>query len=1407
MLTLIPTACGCHTLQSPPIEKDDRLNLHVRTGSALILYNSFVFTFGGLTIGLELDGNISIDYISTTFMQKITNNKLTDMRRYLSGELFFLDLISRAWSRVPIAPDQPRPRPRLFHEVSTGKGCIYVFGGLVISEDTDAFLLVPCNDLWQFDLLSKSWLLLHDGSGWQTNPLIPCPRYSHKLTTIDSLTFVNKSDHFGILIAGGCDANSTRICNNSVYDFVDKCYVDAGPPLKYPTARDTAHDGVMAPEPENLPANFKLSANLHPLPPTAAKELSINYLDSSIVSFTEDAEARPALKVPSPGSRTTSKPAAVQSLYIYSPTDINPDEEFHNPIMISRLGKQIYPPKSPPLWKNQEAQPMHKKSKYVKRTVPYNLRYPTGGLFGQNLVLIGFLANDYDISIFIYNKPTGKWSRMNIFCHHPYGSHRFWGGFVWSSHHKVVLLGNYVTSQTTSSVRYFSSMITVSLPVTNILASMEFAGGNLPGKVSHHNTFSDFSSMSDALSTISGEELMSESELSRRVGSSSQNNEDQIPGASFNDYVHYAAPKVKFTKVRSMFPPAAITLGRNALRYGDLLSDFELISSNGDRIPVCLSILEERWGKYFIDLLARAYVRAVDQFERNEIQSNPETKAFKPSHSSASVESDLHKQANVAGGSSLLNDSPIGEAPAMKDPFQKDAPHFRLPFQDNVSPSNEEHSPVMTGEIQSVDPFKQNSERRHSQISNASGNSVLKYHLKEIPAQLPLPKEPIPGISSAPVSFRSSSRKNSSDFPSPRGSLLHTLTALRSIPSGKSKVEFSLSSPTASGPGSHERLIDEVVVQAREIEKGQRELENAKEQSGPPSDANSEFPRYSPSSSNSPSLYPSPSKSRSLLDLQKIDVENFGMEPSLIPRKLYMPFGSNSVKAFAEYFYTGQVGNKWLLHPCTLDCLLMSRYFKVPLLYDLICEVLYGIIGRKEALVLEEGELYKKKFKELFDNVGISWPDNFRFPLDEYADFMNSVDDGYMDIALLRKSSNIHKLSTSSGGSKRKSSVRTADALLSPISEPKADGPIEGTSSASQTSLPAAEDESELNLDSSPSASDEESSGLHYLDYQNTGTMPGIRYKSVFDKTVYDTVNPAKFNDNEESSPEADNLSNLTLEMLVSPDYPQPSNYVIDLILDMASLCTDVKLMLRSMNARQMGLSLEQTKKNYSALCKKYEAELANVARGEVEEKPSPEQKTEQYMPPLATKKSSTLSAPSLKSFSTITQLLKGETSAPVEKSSSLEKVKMMPFKDQKSEALQLNRKLDRHIAHMIKKDERMKIKAEKEEKEKEKSSRKEKINKVPDAPSEWAPPNTYRERSQSNSSVVTAARLGQNDNEPKTSRFKKLGQRLKPKKEAAPTTLHRLESTMSLQSSVSKRSNGSRISETTMRSFFGKKK
>lgn len=1340
-------------LQLPPTEKDDRLNLNVRTGSASVLYNSFVFTYGGLTIGLDLDDHVTIEGVTQTFLLRIGTNKSKRVKKYLSGELFYLDLILKTWKRVEVPPGAPKPKPRLFHELAKGDGKIYVFGGLMIPDDVDEQLepckLVPCNDLWEFNLTTSSWRQLHDGTGYDSVMAAPLPRFCHKMTLVGSLPFCRKKDHYGLLLAGGLGENSQPLYDNVVFDLVDEEYITAANPLVFLAA---ASDKTK--ESQKGLLNF-LAINQE-------KQINVNYLNSIIVNFKEEVEYHHGLGLTGGLHGLLSQGKSIveeESIIIYSPTKPTDEDVTVNPLLSFRMGKKLGKAKVLSLHKKRNASTGKADASVLRHTIPLNLRYPTGGLFGQNLVITGFLPDDFDISIFIYNKPTGKWSRLNIFCNHDYGSHRFWGGFAWTSHHRVILLGNYVTSKTTSSVRYFSSMITVSLPVTNILASSELAGSHYHGADGKRYNVAELSSVEELMSTsssfteddTSSSHLMSDTNEVPEIphparkfsGFSAQSDgKGTLHAITFSDYVHYAAPKVNFTKVRSVFPPAAITLGRNAFdRYGDLISDFELISCNGDRLPVSMTILMERWGLFFIGILSRSYVKAIDKFESDQSTNLSNNKLRSSKSSGGSV--GLRMARLQYSGSDTSNSDSKFDNPDAKMSFllaipkltHKEAPQFRLPFQDGGSSHSVNE---VSQQSVSVDPHKQELDKTNSTSSFSSAGSLLTSHLQEIPPQLPLPSEPIPAVPTTPTSYRSSSRKNSTDAMSPRASILHTLTALRNIPTGVS--------PFASPRGSISASNEPMIILTSGSKEGPKSIDEHSDSSETPSRSSTE-PERKPKSDSPGCETPRSQKAtetlsnlslssavkagesgegHTLLDFTTIDPETFKMEPSLIPRKLYIPFGTTALKAFCEYLYTGQVGNKWTLKPA-LDCMLIARYYKVPLLYDLLCEVLYGIIGRKEHLVVKQGNKLKKRISDILEKTHGPMKSKFKSPLDEYEGFMDTVDDGYLDIALLRKSSSLHKNSVSTIGSGKKKlsstlsmsssadghNVEGEDYFQHKPSEPKSpkSGNIEDKISS----------EEEISTDNSGEEDAKFELSLHYLDYQDRKVSLGPRSRSVFDRSLYDSIAQSNF-DSEDYDEEQERLFEMTLEQLVAPDSHEPSSYVIDLIYETVAMCTDVKLMLRSMNVRHMVRALKETKDEYEKLQEHLEKSLENerAEQERMEQRNSAQRESVSTITSGAHSRhgpielrshgnAPTTSASRLEPSRSQSSLTASTSMKSENMSRAASSLKFSSFKNPKIESVDTNRELDRKIAQLIKRDEKLKQKQAKQEKSKKSQLEKEK--------------------------------------------------------------------------------------------------
>lgn len=1386
MSNLIPTASACHKLQLPPIERDDRLNLHVRTGLASTLYSSFVFTHGGLTIGLELAQH-SLAELAATFELRINNAKSARLADYVLGELFFLRLIDRAWLRVVLAAGAPRPLPRLWHEMCAINNCVYVFGGVGVGGAAPA----PCNDLWEFNLEHKMWRCLHSGDGWQRDALVPQPRFLHKMTPINTLSFHNARGHYGLLIAGGKDARLQLIYDNVIFDLVEKRYVGCGG-----TAAPRLRLGPAAP--------LKAFTNAD-----ADGCLCVNYIDSIIVSVADDVDhtfrPRPvADDAEAAAAGTWSSTSTEESIIVYAPVVL--PAAVANPLVSFRVGKTIKEGRM--VATHAHPRPAGDAgADAAAATVPFNLRYPTGGLFGSNLVITGFLPGDYDISIFIFNRPTGKWLRLNVYCSHDYGTHRFWGGFAWQSHHKVVLLGNNLTLNTTSSIRFFSLMITVNLPITNILASSELEGSRRlrrgpaaprrrrPSHPHPQPADSDSgksvttSSLSSSLLALSpSSDADSERELDE------DDHEDAArEGILFNDYVHYAAPKTNFTTIRLVFPPAAVTLGRIAFnRYADLILDFEFVTANGDRIPVSLKVLIERWGRHFIELLARGYVQAVEKFESSQDADAHDLRVSKSLSRSLSLlvalagtstssarprSSSLSAPGEPRHDSWRRNSVPLRHhtfhvlltVPKSRSP-EKDAPQFRLPFQgdsprhatpeaDAGSPGKADRSaervadspadppadspadrpadrpanrPACHSFSSAVDPHqlehylpRPEAARRElvqapaPPVAPSAANPLFASNLQDIPPQLPLPDEAIPAVPHGAL-LRLTSRRLSGDLGLPRLSLIHTLTVLRNIPGSPSDSPFALPRTSVSDPAATATAAAAAAAAppALRLSPLKSPLALDGEMNESISNTSSfDLKRFGAKigldlsntlidTSESVSLDNSarastPAKAPSifdgLLNLEEMESGTFRMEPLLIPRKLYIPLSTVLVKGFCEFLYTGQVGNKWLLSPTTLDNLAMLRYYKAPLLYDLISEVLFGIIGRKEVHVAKEGRKLKRKYFELIRATGSALDESFRFPLDEYMGLLDTFDDGHLDIALMKKASESHRYKPQR---QRLRPLQPERPLRpSPPSPPPSslDVPVSPRSTVASAQSNDAVASSEVT--SSSHSEGEAEFRLGYLDAQAEPSPVGPRSKSVFDKTAGEV----SFHTHLEALDDADErerASTLTLEQLVSPQAPVPLDYVIALIHEAGTLTTDMKLLLRATNVQQMLRILaewrDEIEHTIAVLQQKHNHQVQQQRERERASHASPEYDLSGSLT-LADAVQRAAPAPTLKPTASTASL---HTMGSDKARANLRLGSFTPFA--KKPAVDKNKELDKRITKMIKKDEKQKVREEKDRKVRE---------------------------------------------------------------------------------------------------------
>lgn len=882
MAPLLPSECSAYSLTLPEDVDDDRLNLKVRTGAALTYTRSSLVVHGGLTVGLSLSR-----VVIPEIRKELDLLQISDLSPLISTEFFYLNLSTRKWIRLDLSPSQIRPQPRFFHSVVFHDHFIYLFGGLILDENDE---IVPANDLWEFDINTNEWVCLDDGytSGtvyrYDTTLLV-----SHYTSPTDGTT------KLGLIIAGGKGQLNEELNPLIIFDLEKKQFI--------PT---TIMELTLT---ENI-----ITRNL-----STSSEVDPKLKDSDIIKNNLKLSSESNFIIT---SSDAIAPDGEHSIYILDPPKENEMlDELKNPLLeipvVPRAGGLRLPMAD-----------MNRNKKIP--ITPNKLKYPSGGIFGPNVIIGGLSKESNEFEVYLFNKPSKKWTRLSIDSRKNASELYLWKCYSWSSHHKVLVLGSLTQSQNVefNTVQTFDLALLVALPISNLF---------------HTFTDSDSSSKSSPMK----------------------------PATSFEEYSKYISPTTKISSIRSVFPNYAMTLGRNAFeRYGPSLSDFEFVTTEGDKVNTPLMLLRKRWGRCFDMLLAKGYARAV--------------------HTLESKKTDIDNDADDSDNHSLKSNSTSKRSIAMmSSSTPENTPLFRLPFQD--SPNGSPAPPNLSSNLPDLQDTRKDSIVSIGNLSitssSTNGGGIInpnEIELDSIPAQLPFPSEPLPHLDSK-VPLKSMASRDFRD--SPRGSvsgnsLTSVLTSQQSSKLKELRSSLTLKKLAISRSSSIQTTTQE------ELNLHGSNLE-------------------------------------SITDIEEATATL--LEPLLIPRSLYLPFSTSTVQAFSEYLFTGQLGDKWLLHPTTTDNFLMAKFYEVPLLYDLIAEVLYAIIGKKEdALIKEFGSLtkeYDERVIKLFGNdetlINEFYEEHPHIcpEFKEMEDLLNAADDGYLNVSLLRKASKVSSGSTSTSRS------------------------------------------------------------------------------------------------------------------------------------------------------------------------------------------------------------------------------------------------------------------------------------------------------------------------------------------------------------------------------------------------------
>lgn len=254
---------------------------------------------------------------------------------------------------------------------------------------------------------------------------------------------------------------------------------------------------------------------------------------------------------------------------------------------------------------------------------------------------------------------------------------------------------------------------------------------------------------------------------------------------------------------------------------------------------------------------------------------------------------------------------------------------------------------------------------------------------------------------------------------------------------------------------------------------------------------------------------------------------NLEMEPMLIPRSLYMPWSTKTVRAFSEFFYTGQVNGKWVLAPVVLDLLVISKLYEIPLLFNLISEVLYSIVGKKE----EGMYITCKSLVEWFTNKALTILGGDTKKLDEFLErceafkilkkikfCLENIDNGFFDLDLMRR----HSVSRSSAheSSDCESNDRNMSTDMSPQSPNYvptlfAGGPRDSHNSIGSLGYPV-----HMNLSNSRRST---------TTFAHRTTKKSSLSKEIEPSSFYDTETTSTLSGNPDTTKQADSVDEKTM--------------------------------------------------------------------------------------------------------------------------------------------------------------------------------------------------------------------------------------------------------------------------------------
>lgn len=1060
MAPLLPSSCTCYTLQLPVLNNqfhstdelsNKRLTLNHRIGAASILTRSTIFIHGGLTILLNIT-DISLSTLQRALTFYFSHEKDVqsyDISHYISKEIFFLDLITRKWERLDvhnsISNSFESMSERLFHSMCYYGGCIYIFGGLIPSKQSNHELVVT-NELWRLDLINKKWTLLN------SDPRITM-RFNHSMHVSYGC---GDQEQPRLVVMGGLNNLDQPIYKVDIYNLRQNSWEFSGD-------TDGSQDNIYL----NIDGEF------------------IGVTGDSNVSFL-----------------TENNFERIPSLTFYSTIQNRNDISQHSslitiPLIPGSLGERMHT--------YSQADITEKRLKLAFNL----LNPTGGIFGRDLVVSGYCPDRDpNNFHLFLYNTTSGKWTRINLSCHDMDTKvHRFWKTFIWESHHKAVILGSDINDNCSPLVQKFDKLLSLGLHTVNIFHASQYSSRQrirqgFPPQTSfpvtpEKSTSQHFENYSKYVAPPS--EITSITSVFPSYAMALGKDALEVYGKSLADFEFITEegdsigiPNYLLRKRWGRFFDKLLAHGYNEvcseLDNNSLYSDFIKSSPRS----VSNTFLNSNQGGDTNQQSPHGSKESLFVRQRSSHQLN--TYPFSHKRSLFCASSNSNKSGLFQGQHEIEtttdDNSPL--LPVSSNEFQNKLfteplnsvsltsssgdMVFRVPFQDNSThPKHLYLQPFsLPFDRKSKEKSDSSIHRRFSFCVGLDQNRKLSVH-RRLSHPIIRVNSDIQSITSnykvKPILSPPMSRNTSINFLA--NSISHSNS--NSIKTNNdyinNYIDLALSSPlphleptppTDPLPSipfntglSYGKRISDSEINSSISSRSSSISQSFSTGSMPPNDISrrtnspslplfihhqqkddSTIDFVPPLSVRNKPLPPIPTRENSVVNNNKRaslvpTIESVGsqfsnileqeLDPSLMLRSLYMPWGTSTIRALSEFFYTGQVNGKWPLSPVSLDLFSISKLYEIPLLYDLISEVLYSILGKKEEsmviMTTSLKELFLRKVSAHFlheeEKLESYLGNNTNYKdLKALQRSLDTIDDGYFDINILRKTSTALSVNT-----------------------------------------------------------------------------------------------------------------------------------------------------------------------------------------------------------------------------------------------------------------------------------------------------------------------------------------------------------------------------------------------------------